>query len=275
VTAAGGWAEPATADRFARFCERATAHLGDLVDRACTLNEPNVVANFGYRWGLFPPGMRDADLHRRANDVFVAAHRKAVAAVKAGPGRASVGLTLAMQDMQAVDGGEAFRDAERRDTEDGFLEAARGDDFIGVQTYTRLLFGPDGMRGPEPGVPTTQMGYEFWPEALEATIRRAWDMTRHVPVLVTENGIATTDDRERAAYVERALRGVLHCLGDGLDVRGYFYWSLLDNFEWVFGYRPVFGLVAVDRATQVRTVKPSAHWLGGVARTNRLAAPAV
>ena len=275
VAAAGGWAEPATADRFARFCERATAHLGDLVDRACTLNEPNVVANFGYRWGLFPPGQRDADLHRRANDVFVAAHRKAVAAIKAGPGRAAVGLTLAMQDMQAVDGGEAFRDAERRDTEDGFLEAARGDDFIGVQTYTRLRFGPDGMRGPEPGVPTTQMGYELWPEALEATIRRAWDMTRHVPVLVTENGIAATDDRERAAYVERALRGVLACLGDGLDVRGYFYWSLLDNFEWVFGYRPVFGLVAVDRATQVRTVKPSAHWLGGVARTNRLAAPAV
>ena len=273
VAAQGGWTEPATADRFARFCERATAHLGDLVDRACTLNEPNVVANFGYRWGLFPPGRRDADLHRRANDVFIAAHRKAVDAIKSGPGTASVGLTLAMQDMQAVDGGEAFRDAERRDTEDCFLEAARGDDYVGVQTYTRLLFGPDGLRGPQPGVPTTQMGYEFWPESLEATIRRAWDVTRHVPIVVTENGLATTDDRERVAYVERALHGVLACLADGLDVRGYFYWSLLDNFEWVFGYRPVFGLVSVDRTTQARTVKPSARWLGDVARANRLLAP--
>jgi len=272
VAAQGGWTEPATADRFARFCERATAHLGDLVDRACTLNEPNVVANFGYRWGLFPPGRRDADLHRRANDVFIAAHRKAVDAIKSGPGTTSVGLTLAMQDMQAVDGGEAFRDAERRDTEDCFLEAARGDDFVGVQTYTRLLFGPDGMRGPQPGVPTTQMGYEFWPESLEATIRRAWDVTRHVPIVVTENGLATTNDRERVAYVERALQGVLACLADGLDVRGYFYWSLLDNFEWVFGYRPVFGLVSVDRTTQARTVKPSARWLGDVARANRLLA---
>ena len=273
VAAQGGWTEPATADRFVRFCERATAHLGDLVDRACTLNEPNVVANFGYRWGLFPPGKRDADLHRRANDVFIAAHRKAVDAIKSGPGTASVGLTLAMQDMQAVDGGEAFRDAERRDTEDCFLEAARGDDYVGVQTYTRLLFGPDGMRGPQPGVPTTQMGYEFWPESLEATIRRAWDVTRHVPIVVTENGLATTDDRERVAYVERALHGVRACLADGLDVRGYFYWSLLDNFEWVFGYRPVFGLVSVDRTTQARTVKPSARWLGDVARANRLLAP--
>jgi beta-glucosidase len=274
VAARGGWTEGTTAELFARFCARATGHLGDLVGHACTLNEPNVVATFGHRWGLFPPGGRDARLQGRANEVFVMAHRKAVEAIKSGRGTASVGLTLAMQDLQAVDGGEARRDEERRLMEDPFLEAARGDDFIGVQTYTRLRYGPDGMRGPEPGVPTTQMGYEFWPEALEATLRRAWDETRHVPLLVTENGIATADDRERIAYVERALRGVLACLHDGLDVRGYVYWSLLDNFEWLFGYGPTFGLVAVDRTTQHRAVKPSAAWLGGVARSNRLPTPA-
>jgi beta-glucosidase len=274
VAARGGWTEGATADLFARFCARATAHLGDLVGRACTLNEPNVVATFGHRWGIFPPGARDPGLQRRANEVFVAAHRKAVEAIKGGRGTAPVGLTLAMQDLQAVDGGEARRDEERRLMEEPFLEAARGDDFIGVQTYTRLRYGPDGMRGPEPGVLTTQMGYEFWPEALEATLRRAWEETRHVPLLVSENGIATADDGERVAYVERALRGVLACLRDGLDVRGYVYWSLLDNFEWVFGYGPTFGLVAVDRITQQRAAKASAGWLGGVARANRLPAPA-
>ena len=273
VVARGGWTEPATADRFARFCERATAHLGDLISRACTLNEPNIVATFGHRWGLFPPGRRDPELHLRANDVLVTAHRKAVDAIKGSRGARPVGLTLAMQDLQAVDGGDVRRDRERRVDQDVFLEAARGDDFMGVQTYTRLRYGPDGMRGPEPGVPTTQMGYEFWPEALEATIRRAWEVTQHVPLFVTENGIATTDDAERVAYVERALRGVLVCLRDGIDVRGYIYWSLLDNFEWVFGYRPTFGLVAVDRATQQRTVKPSARWLGAVARANRLELP--
>src|SRR4029450_12976429 len=274
IAARGGWTEPATADLFARFCERATAHVGDLVGRACTLNEPNIVANFGYRWGRFPPGQRDPELHRRANDVFIAAHGKAVDAIKGGRGDAPVGLTLAMQDMQAADGGEARRDAERRLTEDAFLEAARGDDFIGVQTYTRMRWGPDGVRGPAAGVPLTQMGYEFWPEALEATLRRAWDVTCHVPLLVTENGIATRDDRERITYVDRAWAGVLACLRDGLDVRGYVYWSLLDNFEWVFGYRPTFGLVAVARTTQPRPVKPSAVWLGAVARANRLEPPA-
>jgi beta-glucosidase len=271
VAAHGGWADAATADRFARFAARATESLGDVIGRACTLNEPNIVATMGYLYALFPPGARNPELRRRVNDVLIDAHRKAVEAIHAGPGTAAVGLTLAMSDYQAVPGGEAARDAYRRDMEDVYLEAARGDDFVGVQCYSRTRFGPDGMLGPEDGVPITQMGYEFWPEALEATIRRAALVTRGVPILVTENGIGSDDDAERIAYVRRALDGVLACLADGLDVRGYVYWSLLDNFEWIFGYRPTFGLVAVDRTTQTRTPKPSAAWLGAIARANALA----
>jgi beta-glucosidase len=270
VAARGGWTSPGTVDLFARYVERVTAHLGELVGRACTFNEPNVVATFGHQWGLFPPGHRDPDLRRRANDVFIAAHRRAVEIVQGGPGQTPVGLTLAMQDMQAVAGGEAFRDAERRVMEDVYLEAARGDDYVGVQAYTRIRYGAHGMVGPEPGVRTTQMGYEFWPDALEATIRRAWHVTRGVPILVTENGIGTADDAERIEYVERALHGVLACLRDDIDVRGYVYWSLMDNFEWTFGYGPKFGLVAVDRETQTRAAKPSAYWLGAIARANTL-----
>jgi beta-glucosidase len=194
-----------------------------------------------------------------------------VAAIKAGPGDPPVGLTLAMSDWQAVAGGEARRDALREEDEQVFLEAARDDDFIGVQTYTRRRVGPDGMLDPEAGVPRTIMGYEFWPQALGATIRRAAEVTG-VPVLVTENGVATADDAERIEYIRRALAAVLGCLADGVDVRGYLYWSALDNFEWSHGYGPTFGLVAVDRATQVRTPKPSAAWLGGVARANSLPA---
>jgi beta-glucosidase len=89
-------------------------------------------------------------------------------------------------------------------------------------------------------------------------------------VYVTENGIGIDDDSTRIAYVTEALEGVDRCLADGLDVRGYTYWSLLDNFEWAEGYKPRFGLVAVDRETFVRTPKPSAAWLGAIARANRL-----
>src|SRR5262249_10176231 len=130
-------------------------------------------------------------------------------------------------------------------------------------------FGANGMLPAEEGVERTQMGYEFWPEALEATIRYAAGYTGR-PVLVTENGIGTEDDSRRIEYVRRALQGVHHCLSAGIDVRGYCYWSIFDNFEWGMGYRPKFGLIAVDRSTQTRTLKPSAEWLGNIARARAL-----
>ena len=92
-------------------------------------------------------------------------------------------------------------------------------------------------------------------------------------MIVTENGIGTDDDdAAHRRYVRAALEGVLDCLDDGIDVRGYTYWSLLDNFEWAFGYGPRFGIVDVDRTTQERRPKPSAQWLGEVARSNGLPA---
>ena len=113
-----------------------------------------------------------------------------------------------------------------------------------------------------------QMGEEFYPEALGGTIRHAAAIAG-IPILVTENGLASTDDTRRVEYFRRALRCVVDALEAGIDVRGYFAWSAFDNFEWVSGYRPKFGIIAVDRATQARTPKPSAYWLGEIARSNR------
>ena len=268
LAAMGTWEAPRAADRFARFCERAAAHIGDLIGMAATLNEPNVVATMGWRLGLFPPRVRDRARRIAVNDALVDAHRKGVDAIRSGPGEFPVGLTLSMTDYQLQPGGEEWLERIRRPSEDVFLEATEGDDFIGVQTYTRMRVGPDGALGGEEGVPVTQMGYEFWPEALEGTIRRAWDKTGGLPVYVTENGIGTADDVARIDYVGRALHGVGRCLDAGIDVRGYFYWSLLDNFEWVLGYGPTFGMVAVDHGTFERRPKPSASWIGAVARAN-------
>ena len=157
----------------------------------------------------------------------------------------------------------------RYDLNTYFLEAVRGDDFVGVQTYSRQRVGPNGSLPPEEGVELTQMGYEFWPESLEATIREAAAVAQ-IPIIVTENGIGTTDDTRRVEYIRRAVRGVAKCLRDGIDVRGYTYWSALDNYEWMSGYRPTFGLIAVDRSTQQRAVKPSARLLGEIARANAI-----
>jgi beta-glucosidase len=269
VAASGGWTEPATAERFARFGERAMSHLGDLMGIACTINEPNIVAENGYETGVFAPGRKDSNARDAANDVFIAAHRRAYDSIKGVAPEVPVGLTLAMRDYQAVDGGEATLERLRARAEDVFLEAARGDDYVGVQTYSRERIGPEGRLGPEEGAEVTLMGYEFYPQALGATIRRATEVTRAVPVVVTENGIGTDDDDRRIAYVSRALKEVRHCLDDGIDVRGYFYWSALDNFEWALGYEPTFGLIAVDRDTQQRSPKPSAPWIGDLARAGR------
>lgn len=269
IANSGGWAEPATAERFARFCERATGHLGDLIGIACTINEPNIVAEHGYEDGVFAPGRKEPEARDRANEVFVTAHRLAYEAIKAVAPEVPVGLTLAMRDYQAVDGGKATLERLRSRSEDVYLESVRGDDFVGVQTYSRERIGPQGRVGPEEGAEVTLMGYEFYPDSLEATIRRATDVTHQVPVVVTENGIGIADDDRRIAYVAQALKGVRRCLDDGIDVRGYFYWSALDNFEWALGYEPTFGLIAVDRDTQKRSPKPSAAWIGDLARAGK------
>jgi len=271
LAARGGWEAADAPERFARFVERAGAHLGDLVGMACTLNEPNVVAVLGYLLGAFPPGATDLGRYVAVNEAMVRTHHLARAALRAGPGRFPVGLTLSMAEMQAAPGGEPLRDEAERLMEDVYLEATGEDDFVGVQCYTRMRFGPEGLLGPEAGLPVTQMGYEYWPHSVEHSVRRAAAVSGR-PVYVTENGIGTADDAERVAYVHEALTGVLRCLADGLDVRGYFVWTLLDNFEWAYGYQPTFGLCAVDRTTFERRPKPSAGWFGRVAEANELPA---
>jgi beta-glucosidase len=290
LMATGGWANRRTPDKFARYCERATQYLGDLIGAACTINEANIaslIANLG-----FGPSLKQ--LHKAAwwsdaadvlgtspkrlapflyavsakgIDTILRAHRRAVEAIKSASGNFPVGITLALQDIQSIQGAEKIAARMRKQINDVYLESLQGDDFVGIQTYSRSRFGRKGLLSPEEGVELTQMGYEFWPEALEATIRYAIDKTG-LPVIVTENGIGTADDTRRIEYIRRALKGVSHCLKDGLEVRGYTYWSAFDNFEWSLGYRPTFGLVAVNRETQERTVKPSARYLGSIARAN-------
>ena len=117
------------------------------------------------------------------------------------------------------------------------------------------------------------MGYDFYPQALGGAIRRAWKSTGgRIPILVTESGVATRFDERRIAYIEAAIAEVKACLAEGIDIRSYVYWSLFDNFEWAFGFKPTFGLVAVDRATQARRPKPSAYWLGELAQAERRSA---
>ncbi|HLZ95549.1 MAG TPA: family 1 glycosylhydrolase [Candidatus Dormibacteraeota bacterium] len=267
VARLGGWCDRATADRFARFCETAAAHLNGTFQLACTINEPNVVAEFGYELGIFPPGLRDRTRKELATKTLIAGHRQAVAAIRRAAPGVRVGLALSINEWAALRGSEERMLELRRSMEDDFLEATRGDDFVGVQNYTRLHVGPGGIQGPPPGSRTTQTGFEFRPEALGAAVRRTAEVTG-LPVLVTENGICTLDDAERIEYTQGALRSLEPCLAAGVELLGYLHWSALDSFEWVLGYWPKYGLIEVDHDTQVRTTRASGRWLGRVARAN-------
>ena len=289
----GGWLEARAQGRFARYCERAAKALGDLISHVCTINEANLPLMIT-RYNELARGA-PFRLSRRIGDVvhglggdperfgsflfadankttpnFLAAHAKGRDAIRGAGCTAPVGITLAVQDYHAEPGGEAMAARLDHDINGQFFERLRGDDFVGVQAYSRTRVGERGPLPASPGAEVTQMGYEFYPEALEATIRNAAKVSG-CPILVTENGIGTEDDTRRIAYTGRALAGVQRCLESGIDVRGYIHWSMLDNFEWREGYRPKFGLIAVDRATQARTPKPSAVWLGAVAKRNALA----
>jgi len=301
VAAAGGWTNPAMPDWFGRYCRCVVEALDGLVDWWCTLNEPGNVAVGGYL-GLFgwPPGSRDMRSYDAAVRGLLRGHELARDAVKSRRPRARVGATHGMQEWTANAAGEAAMKRARWMFEDVFLEASGNDDYIGVQTYTRVpvdlprLLGPAArlvadvepvrrfvfpavmrtafraMPSGDDGVRRTQMGYEFRPEAIAATLRRAAKMHPGKDLVVTEHGIATADDREREEFIRGGLAAVAEVMAEGLPVRGYVYWSLMDNFEWAHGYAPKFGLLEVDRTTMKRTVRPSARLLGGVARTGRL-----
>jgi beta-glucosidase len=115
------------------------------------------------------------------------------------------------------------------------------------------------------------MGWAVYPDGLRQVLHRA--AQTGLPLYVTENGIATEDDTERVSYLETHLAAVAEARAEGVDVRGYLHWSAFDNFGWAEGYRPKFGLVAVDRERNfLRTPKPSAYALARVAATGRVAA---
>ncbi len=195
------------------------------------------------------------------DEIVQDAHRAARAVLREVAPWVKVGLTLSLHDIQAVEGGRERAAKEWADEFTHYLPAIEEDDFLGVQNYTRSVIGADGIQLVPEGAETTQMDYEFYPQALEHVIRTvAKDF--HGDLLVTENGIATSDDSRRVAFIEEALDGVKRCVEDGLPVKGYFYWSLLDNFEWQKGYSMTFGLIAVDRATQIRYPKESLTVLG-------------
>ena len=293
--ARGGWTKADAADLFARFCDRAARHLAPEIGYATTLNEPNVITVIrntlspqmlaGFTAALNK--MSEAAAHAVGSTQFVtgntlavddidaltrnmiAGHKGARAAIKAVRSDLPVGVSLAMPDDEAI-GSNSIRDAIRAKTYGAWLDVAKADDFLGVQNYERVLWDDKGkVEPPKAGGDRNAAGGEVYPASLANAVRYAYSVAR-VPIIVTEHGVNSSDDATRARLIPAALAELKKAMDEGIPVKGYVHWSLLDNFEWIFGYKYHYGLVAVDRTTFRRTPKPSAAVLGTIARRNAL-----
>lgn len=195
--------------------------------------------------------------------IVMKAHEAARNIMKEACPHLKIGLTLSLHDMQALPGGETFAETEWNEEFVHYLPYIQKDDFLGVQCYTRKFFDENGVAQPDANAPRTQMGYEDYPLAIANVVRKTAEKFKG-DLIVTENGIATADDKRRCEFIKEAVEGIQKCVEDGIPVKGYMYWSLLDNFEWQKGFGMTFGLIAVDRTTQTRYPKESLSVLGSM-----------
>jgi len=288
----GGWTNPEAPSFFARFCEKAARHLAAHIGYATTLNEPNIMnvlrvilpppvfqlqsamlaaaakanacAKFAAGNAIDLPDINIATTH------LIAGHKAGRAAIKAVRPDLPVGCSLSMFGDEAV-GANSVIGGMRAELYGPWLEAVRGDDFLGVQNYERVLWGSAGRVPAPKGAVLNRSGGEVYAPSLAMAARYAHQVSG-CPIMVTEHGVDTTDDTIRAALIPAALAELHKAMAEGLPVLGYVHWSLIDNFEWISGMKGKLGLHAVDPVTFARTPKPSAGVLGAIARANAVTA---
>jgi Beta-glucosidase/6-phospho-beta-glucosidase/beta-galactosidase len=300
----GGWNDEKTVEYFARYTDRVVAELGSMIPYICTINEANMGVQLkrlveklqkqqkveqdvqevqvglnlevenpmmqgfieaGEAFGIEPDKVAPFLSPRGIDEegVVLKSHMRAREVIKAHYPEIQVGLTMSLYDYQPLAGGEEF--AQKLLEEDflHYLPYIKEDDFFGAQNYTRKIVGAEGIIPPPEGTRVTDVGNEFYPSALAGVLKyvsEVWDK----PIMVTENGLATTNDEMRVEFIEETFKNLKQCLAEGINLIGYIHWSLLDNFEWQIGYGPKFGLIAVDRATQKRYPKKSLTVLGEI-----------
>jgi beta-glucosidase len=275
---ASTWQDERAPRAFERYVRRIVPDLAAHVDWWATLNEANTYANNGWILGDWPPGhVRDRIGALRTYSQLARGHRLARAAIKELAGAsAPVGLTHVIPWAHPASRAGALSGPYRAYFDwiarGHFLGKVRGElDWLGVQYYYDVPCTMLGQADADGDPPRTDFGWRIAPEGLYHALMECWKRYR-VPLLVTENGLADATDSQRARFILDHVAWMHRAIADGADVRGYLHWSLMDNFEWAYGFAPRFGLAEVDFATFARTPRPSASLYAHIARTNGIAA---
>ena len=259
----GGWTSDEVVQRFAEYAERMGEALRRHVTFIATLNEPEVYAMLGYMLGVWPPALMSPTRFARVRRGLVRAHRAAYATLKRVDAGFEVGFCTSQSWLEPSHTLlRPFKEAAQRKTTEYFTERLhRTSDWIGMQYYMKVTFKTDTS------AQRSDLGWALHPEGHAVVLKRLGRYGK--PLYVTESGLADAADTYRAWYIEESLTSIAKAVADGVDCRGYFYWSLLDNFEWHEGYWPKFGLLEVDRTTMERRLRPSAKHYATLIRAYR------
>ncbi len=296
----GGWLDPQAPDLLARYAGFMARELGDMVPFWLTINEPMITVAAGYLFGVFPPCQRAMPQAMVAARHLLLAHGRMYQAIhEATTHHPQVGIVMAMSYYQPKD---PHSEGDRRAAQmaddlmneyflsgidRGLIPSPVGQgqeapglkgawDLIGINYYSRTVLSETTLASgslfgePPPGAELSLMGWEVYPEGFYRFLKRLQAYGQ--PIYVTENGISTLDDDQRCRYLLRHLREMQRAISEGVDVRGYLHWSLVDNFEWAEGYSQKFGIVALEPDTLERRPRPSAYLYRDIARANAVTA---
>lgn len=266
----GGWEHKRIDKYFEKYTQKIVDELGDKITFWITLNEPEVFSTLSYLKGVWPPQVKSYLSYRRVIRNLVKAHKLAYVVIK-GSNAESI-VCVAKHNVYF----EAYKNRLVNSIlkkvgdwwwNDWFLRRIKKyQDVITLNNYhhNRINYGFNKNENEK----TSDMGWELYPESLALMAR---ELSKYkLPIYVTEHGLADADDSRRSWFITESLKHLHNAISDGVDVRGYLHWSLLDNFEWDKGFWPRFGLVEIDYKTQKRTIRPSAHVYKKICESNVL-----
>lgn len=263
-TEKGGFEKRSNLEYFDRFVQKIADELIDDVVYVLTINEPNVYASFGYLTGEWVPEEKSPLKFLNVYWNLARAHRRAYKILKAKKPIIQVGAAIQLANIQAKNPHSIPHGVTtqwmRYFWNWWFINRIRRyQDFVGFNYYFTDYYNGLGKRE-NPQVPVNDLGWYMEPEGLYPLLIRVWSRYKK-PIFVTENGLADADDQYRRWWIEETIVAMERAISEGVELKGYFHWSLLDNFEWKYGWWPEFGLVKVDRKNGMkRTVRPSAKW---------------
>jgi beta-glucosidase len=260
----GGLKKRSNVKYFDRFVQKIADEFGHDLRYIITINEPNVYATFSYLTKEWPPQEQSMIASARVIWNLITAHKHAYKILKKKNSRLQIGVATQLANIQAKRPRSVFDEASvkiMRYVWNWFFlnRIRRQQDFVGFNYYFSDYYTGLFKRD-NPKVPVNDLGWYMEPEGLYPLLLRTWAHYKK-PIFVTENGVADRHDQYRRWWLEETIIAMERAISEGVDVRGYFHWSLLDNFEWKYGWWPKFGLIHVDRKRGMkRSIRPSAEW---------------